>query len=184
MSSLLRSQFHTAHIDQGRYTYRHDSILNFIVSRIDRSKYTEYSDTSGYQASNGGTIPVKMRVPELKPDLVIVNNIEKTVDVFELTVPFEGNIKARNTYKTNKYAHFVKDITSHKATVTAFEVGARGYLTVENEKRLRKICSFCEKGTKPKDFLESISKLAITCSYLIYTARKQPSWVSPGFMTN
>ena len=98
MSSLLRLQFHTAHIDQGCYTYRHDSILNFIVSRIDGSKYTEYSDTSGYQASNGGTIPVKMRVPELKPDLVIVNSIEKTVAIFELTVPFEGNIKATKTY--------------------------------------------------------------------------------------
>ena len=143
-----------------------------------------YSDISCYQTTNGGTIPVTMTVTELKPDLVIVNNIEKTVDIFELTVPFEGNNKARNTYKTNKYAHFVKDITSHKATVTAFEVGARGYLTVENEQRLRKICTFCEKGTKTKDFLESISKLAITCSYLIYTARKQPSWVSPGFMTN
>ena len=69
-------------------------------------------------------------------------------------------------------------------TFPAFEVRARGNLTVENEKRLRKIFSFCKKGTKPKEFLESISKLAITCSYLIYTARKQPSWPSPGYMTN
>jgi len=171
-------------LDQGRYTYRHDRILNYIVSKIDTSKYTVFSDISGHQATNGGTIPVTMAVTELKPDLVIVNEKEKTVDIFELTVPFEGNIKARNTYKSNRYAHFVKDITSHKATVTAFEVGKRGYLTPENEKRLQKICSFCEKRTKQKEFLESISKLAITCSYLIYTARKQPSWYSPGYMTN
>ena len=171
-------------LDQGRYTYRHDSILNFIVSKIDQNQFTVYSDINGYQATNGGTIPVTMAVTQLKPDIVIVNEKEKTVDIFELTVPFESNIKARNIYKSNKYAHFSRDITSHKTTVTAFEVGARGYLTVENEKRLKKICSFCKKGTKPKEFLESISKLAITCSYLIYTARKQPSWTSPGYMTN
>ena len=171
-------------LDQGRYTYRHDSILNFIVSKIDKDKYTVYSDINGFQTTNGGTIPVTMAVTELKPDLVIVNDQKKTVDIFELTVPFEHNITTRHTFKSNKYAHFSKDITSHKTKITAFEVGSRGYLTPENEKRLRMICSFCVKGTKPKEFLESISKLAITCSYLIYTARKQPTWVSPGYMTN
>ena len=125
-----------------------------------------------------------MTVTELKPDIVIVNERDKVVEIFELTVPFEGNINSRNLQKSNKYAHFATDIKSHKAKVTAFEVGARGYLTSENEIRLKKICSFCEKGTKPKDFLESISSLAITSSYLIYTARKQPTWSSPGFMSN
>ena len=46
-----------------------------------------------------------MTVTQLKPDLVIVNEKEKTVDIFELTVPFKGNIKARNTYKSNKCAN-------------------------------------------------------------------------------
>ena len=123
-------------------------------------------------------------VTELKPDIVIVDERKKTVDIFELTVPFEGNIKARNMMKSNKYAHFATDITTHKAKITAFEVGSRGYLTSENEQRLKQICSFCEKGTSSKDFLENISKLAITSSYLIYTARKQPTWSTPGFMTH
>ena len=86
-----------------------------------------------------------MAVTELKPDLVIVNDQKKTVDIFELTVPFEHNITTRHTFKSNKYAHFSKDITSHKTKITAFEVGSRGYLTPENEKRLRMICSFCVK---------------------------------------
>ena len=191
-SLLCKNRDSTLHIlngcklmlDQGRYTYRHDSILYFIVSKIDKTKFTVYSDINGYQTTNGGTVPVTMAVTELKPDIVIVNDKEKTVEIFELTVPFESNIKARNIYKSNKYAHFSRDITSHKTTVTAFEVGARGYLTVENGKRLKKLCSFCEKGTKSKEFLESISKIAITCSYLIYTARKQPTWTSPTYMTN
>ena len=64
-------------LDQGRYTYRHDSILNFIDRKIDQNQFTFYSDINGYQATNGGTIPVTMAVTQLKPDLVIVNDKEK-----------------------------------------------------------------------------------------------------------
>ena len=120
-------------LDQGRYTYRHDNIVNFIVSKIDKKLFKVYSDINGYQTTNGGTIPENMTVTVLKPDIVIVNEKDKVVEIFELTVPFEGNIKARNTQKSNKYAHFATDIKSHKPTITAFEVGAKGYLTSENE---------------------------------------------------
>jgi hypothetical protein len=170
-------------LDQGRYTYRHDNILNFIVGKLDKNLYTVFSDIHGHQTTNGGTIPATMTVTQLKPDIVVINEKDKTVHILELTVPFEHNIKTRHTYKANKYSHFTRDITNYKATVIPFEVGARGYLTTENEQSLRKICSFSEKGTKTKDFLESISKLAIMGSYLIFTARKQPTWGSPGFMT-
>ena len=118
-------------LDQGRYKYKHDSILNFIVSKIDKTKFTVYSDINGHQTTNGGTVSVTMAVTELKPNIVI--------EIFELTVPFESNIKARNIFKSNKYAHVSRDVTSQKTTVTAFEVGARGYLTLENEKRLKKL---------------------------------------------
>ena len=79
-----------------------------------------------------------MTVTQLKPDIVVINEAEKTVHILERTVPFEHNIKSRHLYKANKYAHFSRDITSYKATVIPFEVGARGYLTKENEESLRK----------------------------------------------
>ena len=47
------------------YTYRHDSILNYIVSKIDTSKYSVYSVIVGHQATNGGTIPVTIAVTQL-----------------------------------------------------------------------------------------------------------------------
>ena len=170
-------------LDQGRFTYRHDNIINFIVSQVDKKLYKVYSDLDGHMTSNGGTIPPSMAVTSLKPDIVIVDELKKTVNIFELTVPFEGNIKTRNMQKNNKYAHFVTDIKSHKATVTAFEVGLWGYITEDNEKNLKKLFTFCEKKITSKKFLESISTLSITSSYLIFTSRKQPTWSSPGFMS-
>ena len=125
-------------LDQGHYTYRHNNILNFIVGKLDKNLYTVFSDIHGHQTTNGGTIPATMTVTQLKPDIVVINEKEKTVHILELTVPFEHNIKTRHTYKANKYSHFTRDITNYRATVIPFEVGARGYLTTENEQSLRK----------------------------------------------
>jgi hypothetical protein len=149
---------------------------------VDKSRFKVYSDLEGYQTPTGGTIPATLAVTELKPDMVISDKVKKTVNIVELTVPFEGNIKLRNTYKTDKYSHFLTDITVLKPSITAFEVGARGYLTADNEARLKDIHSYCGKEIKQRKFLENISALAITGSYLIFTARKQPTWSTPGFL--
>ena len=170
-------------LDQGRYTYRHDNILHYIYNCIDKSKYRVFCDIDGSQTPNGGTVPAELTVTNLKPDIVIINKANKTVNIVELTVPFEGNIKQRNTDKTNKYAHFITDIKTHTTTVTAFEVGSRGYLTSENEVRLKLLYTYCKKDINKKKILSNISALAITGSYYIYTARKQPTWSTPGVLT-
>jgi hypothetical protein len=109
---------------------------------VDKSRYTLHSDIEGSQTTNGGTIPPTLTVTELKPDLVIIDKVQKTVNIVELPVPFEGNIKERNTYKTNKYAHFLTHIKTLKPTITAVEVGVRGYLTTENENRLKQLHTY------------------------------------------
>ena len=115
---------------------------------------------------------------------MILDNVKKSVHIVELTVPFEGNIKERNTYKHNKYAHFLTDIKSHTIKLTPVEVGVRGYLTQENTKQLSTLHKlYCKKDVTTKTFLSNISALAITGSYYIYTARKQPTWSSPNLLS-
>ena len=56
---------------------------------------------------------------------ITVMDVEKKLfEILELSVPFKDCIMARHRYKANHYAHFSTDITSHKTTITAFEVGA------------------------------------------------------------
>jgi hypothetical protein len=171
-------------LDQKRYTYRHDNIIKYIVDCIDKNKFKVHSDIDGHTTQNGGTIPAHMTVTDLKPDITITDEAKKTVHIVELTVPFESNIKVRNTEKTNKYSHFITDITSHNVFLTAFEVGARGFLSTENTNRLKEIHKhYCLKTVNQSKFLHNISALAITGSYYIYTARKQPTWSTPGFLS-
>ena len=111
-----------------------------------------------------------------RPDIVIIDNKNDKVHIFELTVPFESNIKARHTYKSNKYGYLVTDIPQYDVNITAFEVGSRGLIDSDNKKRLSDIYKLCRKDIKLKTFLHNISALSITSSYYIYCCRKEPQW--------
>ena len=82
-----------------------------------------------------------------------------------------------------KWTHFSTDITSHKTTITAFEVTARGFLRDENIGRLKHIYNFTSKKMKQKTFINNFSALAITGSFYIFTGRKEPTWSDPGFLS-
>jgi hypothetical protein len=169
-------------LNQGRYLWRHNNIVNYIVKNMDQ-KHTVHSDMDGKMTPNGGTIPAALTVTALKPDITVLNAEKSSFEIMELSVPFEDCITSRHTYKANHYAHFCTDITTHTTTVTAFEVGARGFLTSDNMKRLKYIYNFTTKKMKQKTFLENCSALAIMGSFYIFTARKEPTWSNPGYLS-
>ena len=111
-------------LNQGRYTWRHDNILKYIVNSVEKSNFTVFSDLPGHQASNGGSLPPSMIVTNLKPDIVVVDETNKKVVIYELTVPFENNIHTQHKYKSDKYAHFQTYIKSYDNKAVAFEVGS------------------------------------------------------------
>ena len=49
----------------------------------------------------GGTVPPNLLLTAEKPDLVIIDRTEEKMDIFELTVPLETNIKNANAQKMN-----------------------------------------------------------------------------------
>ena len=92
-------------LDSGRFTWRHNCIINYIVNSVDE-QYTTYSDLPGHTAPGGGSIPPELCVTPLKPDIVIIDNHKETIHLYELTCPAEKNIEARHTEETNIYSHF------------------------------------------------------------------------------
>ena len=45
------------------------------------------------------------------------------MDIFEITVPLETNIKNANAQKMNKHKHFITDIKTRDVSVHSFEIG-------------------------------------------------------------
>ena len=100
-----------------------------------------YADGHGHQTPAGGTIPADVLVTGDRPDVVIYDKKKMTMNVFELTVPYEHNVDKRQIDKSNKYAYMSTDVRKFKPVIEAFEVGARGYISIENKKRLKTIHS-------------------------------------------
>ena len=168
-------------LDTGRFTWRHNCIVNYIVNSVD-SKYTVYSDLPGHTAAGGGSIPPEMCVTAEKPDIVILDNHKKQIHLFELTCPSEKYIDTRNTEKSNKYAHFLTDITQFKSTVNCFEVSSKGFISTRNHTTLNTLYKFTKPGITKSQFKSNISALSITASHHIFICRKEPTFLEPPFL--
>ena len=103
-------------LDTGRYTWRHNCVINYIVNSVDE-KFTVYSDLAGHTAPGGCSIPPELYVTVQKPDIVILNKHNKTIHIFELTCPLKKYIDTRHLEKSNKYSHFTTDISEYCSAV-------------------------------------------------------------------
>ena len=170
-------------MESGRYLWRHNAVISYITKVIDTKAFTVFSDIPGYTTAGGGTIRADLCPTLEKPDLVLIDEKKKTVDLFELTVPGELRISESNKLKADRYSHFKTDIVSYKTTVTPFEISVKGHVTRENRDRLRRIHKFTDKSKTLKKFIQDISYIAILSTYYIYIARNEPAWSDPPFIT-
>ena len=164
-------------LEQGRYSYRHDSVLNYIADQINTDLYTAYCDVEG-KSCNGRTIPPSILVTELRPDLFVLNAEARIIWILELTCPFETRIDEAHKLKEHKYDHLLGDLEEKGFEVQyiAFEVGSRGQVTKENIARLKNIFSLCHNNLSFKNFKENVSAIAISSSYFIFSARHERQW--------
>ena len=172
-------------LDQGRFTWRHDSVLSSVINLIRHNLIPGmhlYSDMAGLFAPSGGTIPPHVLVTQLRPDIFIFNEASREAVVFELTCPWDGNIDRAHAYKEGKYAPLVADLSRSFVTYHfSVEVSVRGQLTKGNRNRLKAfIFRVC---TDPKLVMKAIfrdsSKAALLSSFSIFSARGELSWNSP-----
>ena len=172
-------------LDQGRLTWRHDSVLSTIINVLHSNlapDMTLFSDMAGHQAPHGGTIPPNILVTALRPDIFMLNEVSREVIIFELTCPWDSNIDRSHTYKEEKYAPLVADLSrDFKVFSFSFEVSVRGQITKGNKDRLKAFIYRCcsEPKKNYKKLIANCSKASLLSSYSIFSARREPSWSSP-----
>ena len=172
-------------LDQGRYTWRHDSVLTSIITLIRPQLYDGmvlYSDMAGYQAPHGGTIPPHILVTNLRPDIFIVDENARIAIVFELTCPWDNNVERSHNYKEEKYSPLVADLTNAFSVFHfSVEVSVRGQITKSNRARLKSFLYRSCRDARPltKSLTKIVSKAALLSSFSLFNARKEPSWINP-----
>jgi hypothetical protein len=83
-------------LDQGRLTWRHDSVLNHTAgclksALVGKSTVELNCNLDGLQAPGGGSIPADVMVQEQRPDLVILDRLVHSrhrIALVELTCPW------------------------------------------------------------------------------------------------
>ena len=91
------------YLNQGRFTWRHESALNFIASVLKSGDHSNlYADLPGYVS------PSVLTGDELRPDLLITLE-KKCIYVLELTIGFESNLLTNVTRKRQKYQDLINE---------------------------------------------------------------------------
>ena len=179
--------FCSVSLTQGRYTWRHNSVLNHIANTIMQNKPSHvevYSDISGLDI-NGGTIPPDILVTQLRPDLVILNRQEKIISLLELTCSFERNSEAANLRKTLRYTSLKSDLENngYRCLLVPFEVGSRGYVRKASKSNIFNIFLTFNISATSNQCVKKMSKLSLLSSYTIFNAYTQPTWRDPPLLT-
>lgn len=172
-----------------RYLWRHNSIINYILSVLSKSEaivdqsYKLFADIEGWNV-NGSTIPQNVLQTNLKPDIVILNETTKHIILVELTVPFEMNIDSATQRKKSKYDHFIQDFKGigFKCDLLTLCIGSRGLVTKENRGIIDYLVKTTKSITKSKEIVQTCSKIALLSSYVIFHARNEPSWRNPNYI--
>ena len=172
-------------LNQGRLTWRHNSVLSSIISVIRpllKDGMILFSDINGFQAPHGGTIPPHILVTALKPDIFIYSETSQVVIIFELTCPWDSNISRSHQYKSEKYAPLVADLSRDRIVhFFSVEISARGQVSKDNQSRLKSFFQKCCNGPNhiSKSLIRISSKAALLSSYSIFSARREPTWEDP-----
>ena len=163
-----------SYLDQGRYTWRHDSVLNFIANTLSAlPSCSIYADLPAFLS------PSLVTGDSLRPDLLLITK-NNTLHILELTIGFETNIKVNSDRKALKYNPLHQDLRS-KYTQTKFinlSLGALGIVGSSSDSftELLKAVDFDSKMQKA--ILSRIMNITIRCTYYMFCCRNKP-WTSP-----
>ena len=167
-------------LEQGRYTWRHDSVLRTIVDCIRpniKEGFELFADLASHGAGNGGTIPPDVLVTTQRPDIFLVHRNSAKVVIFELTVPWDNNIESGHNLKVTKYASLVNDLLQEfRIECYCFEVSVRGQISKANKARLKSFLFHSTGLRKPVKLINNVSKAALLGSFSIFSAHNKAIW--------
>ena len=169
-------------LNTGRWEWRHNCILDYIVSSVDTERFTVYSDLEGHQLAGGGTIPTEICVTSQRPYVVILDKVNKAINLFELTCPTKVNIEIVHQNKMDRYPHFITDCSTYTCSLTCFEISSKGFISPRNHSHLKDLHKFMKPQVKLTKFKQNISALSIYSSYHIWLCRSDANFTAPPYL--
>ena len=145
-----------------------------------------YSDIEGHQV-NGGTIPADVLVTGgqgSKPDLVIINRIEKKIALLELTCSHFSSADKAHEKKLCDYTQLSLDLSTKGFSVALmpFEVLSSGHITTKTRINLQNTLRLFDMNPR-KILFENMAKISLLCTMSIFYAYQVREWIDPPLLS-
>ncbi len=154
-----------------RFNVRHDAVLEVISRFVSSHLPPDHHQIADLPDQPTYIFPPHIASTDLRPDLVVWNDVEQKVWLIELTVCFETNFDDAHLRKQSKYQDLVETIrqTPFRAHTVPLQVGSRGFLDLGGFKEVRKLVK-CE-AKDWASFLTLVVRTSVAGSHRIWTTR-------------
>ena len=162
------------YLEQGRYTWRHNSVLSFLATSLKVVEGSSlYADIPGFPS------PSIITGDALRPDLLLKTK-DNCLYILELTIGFETNLSNNAERKRLKYSRLVSDLRSQYKSVTFVNLSMSSLGIYANScLSFLKMCDSLSIDNQHKRFLISkLSTISIRTTYYIFCCRDKP-WNNP-----
>ena len=155
------------YLNEGRYTWRHNSALHFIANSTKSvPDSVRYADLLGFVS------PSVVTGNTLRPDLVLAIS-NKCLNILELTVGFENNLLSNFSRKKNKYANSIRSQSKkiEDCKLISLSVSTLGVFSLHSKDfpDVLKDVGFHEQ--RKRYMIKTITNIAIRTTYLLLCAR-------------
>ena len=172
--------------DQGRYSWRHNSVLHEISNifkELGKDEWNIIANLPDQNTSGPSTVPCNILPTSQKPDMVLIRRNSKTIILVELTVCFESGIVKAEERKTDMYASLLHDLSDvdFNAQLFTLEIGSRGLIDSNNTNKLKDLLKLIDPKLKylnkvVKSLRSKLSKISVLCSYALFYSKYNQMW--------
>ena len=166
-----------SYLEQGRYTWRHDSVLNFIANTLSGLQSCSlYADLPTFLS------PSLITGDSLRPDLSLISK-NNDLYILELTIGFETNIKSNSDRKASKYNPLHQELGSKYKEIKFINLSLGGLGTVGSSSESFINLLKCLEVSQPiqPSILSKMINITIRCTYFIF-CRRNKLWTDPDLL--
>ena len=167
-----------AYLDQGRFTWRHDSVLHFIAQSFRAVPDIKiFSDLPEYLS------PFIITGDTFRPDLLLILP-SNCLYVLELTVGYESNLYSNSIRKEKKYRQLMLELRSQYKEVcfVNLSMGALGVMSNSSSSFLDMMKNLDFDENTRKFITRRLMAISIRATYYIF-CRRNKDWLNPELLT-
>ena len=164
----------TVYLEEGRYTWRHNSVLLFLAKTLSSlSNCSIYADLPSFLS------PSFITGDSLRPDLALLID-NSSLYIIELTVGFESNVQINSDRKKTKYASLISDLTPAYSNVifVNLSMSALGLMGKSSDSLITMLDDLKFDKTTANIIIKKLMNIAIRCTYYVFCCRNK-SWTNP-----